>query len=520
MLVEALLVGQDVLDLPYETLAALAGSRGEGGLVVGSEVEQGSVTVIAPEGKVGAEAGAEAESVDELQFAVQAGHELVAPILRTGQREARHGVDHFIVRVAGDHVHASVLGVDGGITVGAGELVHLGLGIILVYLEDRGQGEGGAKRRTVCGVGADAGGVDLGIAEVAGQRGLVEEVALLALVEEDVAGVGAEGQTVVVGTSEIAADDTFLGVVTQREVVVDGLGSAADAEFVLSLGSVVVEHFLLPVGALSIAPRVFVDRGGAAVEEAFVDHHGVLGGVEDLTLAPGAGGSVREIIGNARGTLVALLGGYEDDSVGRTGSVDCAGGGVLEDLDALDIGRVEEVDTAFDGHSVHDIERVGIVDGTGTADADAGRFARLSGICRDVDAGCEALEGRIDADGSGLGEVFGGNLGDGGRHDALFLYAVADNDYVVEHFSVLFEDDVDHGAACDIDRLGLIAYRGYDECGVGCNVRGEDECAVEVRGGTRAGSFDHDRGSDDRLAGTVLDRTSQALSGSSRSAHA
>ena len=83
-----------------------------------------------------------------------------------------------------------------------------------------------------------------------------------------------------------------------------------------------------------------------------------MGSIEDTELFPGAGNTIGEVIVYPGCSFGALLGGNKDDAVGCTCTVNSAGGGVLQDLDGLDIGGVKVVYTAFDRHSVNNVEGV------------------------------------------------------------------------------------------------------------------------------------------------------------------
>ena len=121
---------------------------------------------------------------------------------------------------------------------------------------------------------------------------------------------------------------------------------------------IVVEYLVLPVCSLAVAVRIVVDGGLSCVHQTFVPHHRILSGVEHVAMFPRVLPSVREVIVDAHLALLASLCGDEDNAVGGTRTVDGARSSVLEHLDGLDVARVKIVDAAFDGHSVHDVERV------------------------------------------------------------------------------------------------------------------------------------------------------------------
>ena len=446
----------------------------------------------------------ELEVVDQLEFAAQGAHELVAPVVVGGTGQVRDRVHHFIIGTARDHVHAPVR-VREKLLARVDALVGGDVRILGVDAQDRGQGEGGAQRGTPLGVLRNALGGDLCVGKLVRQDQAVQEVPLIRLVPQGVARVGTEGETVVVGPVEIAAHDTFLVGVAEGKIVVHCLGSAAHGDFVGLLRGVEVEHFLLPVGALAVAERVGVAGGVAAVDEAFVDHQRIFAGIEDLTHLPGVGDTVREIVIHVRLPLDALLRRHEDHAIGGAGAVHGAGGRIFQNFDRLDVRRVQVVDAAGDGHAVHDVDRVGGVDGADAADADPRRGARLAGGGGDRHAGGEALEGVVHARRRGDGEGFGVHFGDGGRHDALLLDAVADHHGLFQHLGVVLEDDRHGLVGGNADGLAHVADAGDFRDGA---LRGpEDEFTVQTRHGTVVGALLDDESAHDRLPGGVLDDT-------------
>ena len=157
-------------------------------------------------------------------------------------------------------------------------------------------------------------------------------------------------------------------IVTHREVIIDLVGSAADVHLMVDNTGVVVEHLVLPVGALAILIRIGIDRSLSCVDKTFVHHHSILGGVKHIAVLPWVLPAVREVVVHVYSALLAALGGDEDDTVGSTCTVDGARGSVLQHLDALDVARVQIVDAALDGHTINDVERVAVVDGSDTTD--------------------------------------------------------------------------------------------------------------------------------------------------------
>ena len=141
---------------------------------------------------------------------------------------------------------------------------------------------------------------------------------------------------------------------------------------------VVVEHFVLPVGALAVLIRIGIDRSLSCVDKTFVHHHSILGGVKHIAVLPWVLPAVREVVVHVYSALFAALGGDEDNTVGSTCTIDGARGSILQYLNALDVAGVQIVDTALDGHTINDVERVTVVDSTDTTDTNLRGCTRLT----------------------------------------------------------------------------------------------------------------------------------------------
>ncbi len=237
----------------------------------------------------------------------------------------------------------------------------------------------------------------------------VEEVAVFRLVHHVVDIVGAEGEAVVVGLAVVTADDTVLCEVAEREVVVNFFSSAGDGEVVVHDRSVVVEHHVLPVPAAAYdgvavgvgeVVRIGVSGSLTAVNESLVLKDGVVGGVGNVAFFSGGLPAVREVVVDLGFALFTFFGGNEDYTVGSTGTVDCAGSSILEHFDGLDVVGVDKVKAATDGHTVYDVEGVGVVDGTCTTDAHAGSFTGLTGRRCNVHTCGKTFEGVVETYGS------------------------------------------------------------------------------------------------------------------------
>ena len=294
-----------------------------------------------------------------------------------------HGHRVVLLLIAADE-SGNGIGVSGGIGVEVVSIV--AVNHILSHLSSERDGqrwsqiEGRAEGRAPCGVGVHTRVVHTHIRKVRAQVELVQEIALLRVVEEVVLVVRADGQTVVVGMTEVTADDTLLGEVAQRKVVVDFLGGSAHAHVVLHNGCVVVEDQVLPVGAeaadgvtvgINEVVGVLIEGCHTVLHTTLVLQDGVVGGTSDVALLPSALPTIREVVVDGGFANLTLLRGDEDDTVGGTCSVDGARGSVLQHLDTLDVAGVHALHTVLVGrHTVYNIKRFGVVDGADTTDAD------------------------------------------------------------------------------------------------------------------------------------------------------
>ena len=230
-----------------------------------------------------------------------------------------------------------------------------------------------------------------------------------------------------------------------------------------------LEQGVLPVGALAQCGRVgqlgIGDEAGRGA--AFVHQDGVLLGVEQANLLPGLLNAVVGIVGHlGRLALGALLGRHEDHPVSTPRAVDGGGGGVLQDGDALDVGRVEEVD-ASGRDAVDDPQGLGVVERTRAPDPDRLGRPGLSGVLGHLDASRTALQGLLGPEHRNRGGV----LDVDGAHRtgdlAPLLVAIADDDGLFQPGDVGGETVIDGGAAGEGHIRRLVPDVGKREGGLG-----------------------------------------------------
>ena len=502
VLSDLLVVGEVILHLPAEAFVHAHRHPALEGLVHGTLVLFETVAAVAPESEVGTEAALELEVLGDIQLGGEVAHELVRIVDRVGRGvQIRERVGQFLVAGRREGIDPAVGGDDGRRMGGQDSG---GRRLIGIHRNRRVEGHGGTEDRTEFGVGGDALGSDEGIGEVGRDGQLVEVVAVPGL-KGDVRVVGTQRETVVVGLVEVAAHDTGLAEIAQGQEIGGLFGTAAHGQLVLGHGRVIIEGLVLPVGALSGRRDLLeaVEGSAAVVDAGFVHDGHVLLGIQDLFLAPGVLPAVAAVISNGSLAFLAALGGHEDHAVRGTGAVDGGRSGILEDFHGLDIRRVQVVDAAVHRHAVHDVQRVGVVDGADTADLDLGTGTRLTGCLGDLDTGNLALEGVVHGGGADRVQGVAVHFGDGGRDDALLLDTVTYDHGFVQHLGVVLQDDDQFLVGRHGHGLGRIADAADLHDGT---LRGaEDEFAVHTGHGAVLGALLNDESADDRLTGAVMD---------------
>ena len=387
------------------------------------------------------------------------------------------------------------------------EAEDVAVGVGLIDREERVRADGVVQRAVVDVALGDA--AVLAEAEVDGLAHL-QDVQVVAL-DDHVVGVHPERVAAVLGVHRldlVVAEDTVLAGVgeTHRELVLGG--TAGHVQGVVLAHRALVVHFLHPVGSLPGTVRDgLVQLGGQLGGEVHLGQAAVLAGqvveLDVLLRVHHVGqlgqvlGAVEAVIGDDHAAFLALLGGHEHDAVRGAGAVDGGRRGVLQDVDGLDVVRVQGVDVAA-GHAVDDIQRLGIADGADTADVHLVPAARLAGILGDGDTRALALEGAEGGGGVQSGEVVTLDLDGRTGEELLLLDAVADDHGLVQLVEVGIQDDVHDGAGADGDFLADIADDFHGEDAVGR--RRNRVLSVKVGRRPVGGSLDDDRCERDGVA--------------------
>ena len=221
-------------------------------------------------------------------------------------------------------------------------------------------------------------------------------------------------------------------------------------------------------------------------------------GEADVGVSP-LGNTALEVDGDLGCAGLAGLGSDDDDAVSGAGTVDCGSGGILHDLDRLDVVRVEHADdallgftvvgfihsAALNGNSIHYPERVGVArEGTDTTDFDllGSTGNTVGGV--DLYTCGHTLKGGFEGYGIHLGDVVSLDGADGTDVIALLGSTVTDDDHVFKNLSVFLESDVDDALSCDGDFLGHISDDGVHEnivlgCFDGVGAVNFGSCSIE-----------------------------------------
>ena len=287
----------------------------------------------------------------------------------------------------------------------------------------------------------------------------------VSLAPQHVVGVETGGDTGIVG-SDGFAEDTFLVGVAHTHGELGILGTAHDVNGVVLVGSVHVADEIQPVGALEGTVLDAVVKGGiqdagpvngglAHVEVHLVLDVHVLLGIQEFGHLLDVLYTIETVVSDRHIAGLALLGGNEDNTVGTTGTVNGAGCGVLEDVDALDVGGVQGADAAA-GHAVDDVEGFIGTDGTHTADVHIVTRAGLAGFAHDAHTGGGGLHGAQGVGGVQFGEVVTLYLHRGAGNEFLLLGTVTHHHHFFQKLAVFLKHHVEDSLVSNRNHLSYV----------------------------------------------------------------
>ena len=427
MLTEIPVIGQRIGPCDSSAVAlALAGSGTGVVIAVDREVIKRVETAVVIGVVLHTEGRAELQVLDELELCIDV---------------AREGGILALVAVAHHH-HAVRVAV--GIEPRAVGRVVIGTAIHAVVAVDRCQwrgAEGRAQRVVVL------------VADVESTLLIIDKGDLFAdlqkFVDDIVLRVDTEVVTAVV-RHIFAADDTFLIHISQARSIVSFAVTACDAEGVALSSGIALEHLIDPVGVVDLSCCRICDTPGGHIAvcvflcvilrpvislssriDVLLVHDGhVLLGIEHIDLVDGVLPTAIAVEADRGTAVLATLGGDEHNAVGRLSTVDGCRGCVLQNIDALDISRVERSDVA--AHTIYNIKRRGGTGGADTTDVDFQSLTRLSRLRDDGHTRGLTLQGLQRIGGVELGHIVALDLKGSAGDELFLLYTVADDHDIVE----------------------------------------------------------------------------------------
>ena len=206
-------------------------------------------------------------------------------------------------------------------------------------------------------------------------------------------------------------------------------------------------------------------------------------------------------------TLLATLGSNDNDTIGGTATIDRSRRSILQDLNRLNVGRIQGVEILCRGYAINDIERVAAIDGCHTTHTDGRTAATRRCIGHNVDTRQFALHGVHDV---------GVTL----AHGAFHVHHCYRSSQVSLTLDLITGDD-------DLCQLGCVILHGHLHAVSGrqllliiANIAKHQSCAgsdfqpevaVKVGHSTIAGTLFHHSSTDDTFAGFINHRSGNFL---------
>ena len=208
---------------------------------------------------------------------------------------------------------------------------------------------------------------------------------------------------------------------------------------------IIVEH-ILPIGiAGTHILQDIIDIFFTSVCSSLLHQGSILLGIEQLALTPRILPSHREIILYDSLSDTASLGGNKNHTIGCTRTIHSSRSCIFQNFDALNITRIQIVDTTLNRHSIYDVERVGTIHGTRTTYAYLAGSTRLTTSRRNLYTRYQSLESSIHTHRLSFSQFISTNLGNGSGNYALLLRTITYYHHFVEGFIILFQGDAHIG---------------------------------------------------------------------------
>ena len=128
-------------------------------------------------------------------------------------------------------------------------------------------------------------------------------------------------------------------------------------------------------------------------------------------------------------TLLTLLGCYQDNTIGSGRTIDGTRCGILQDVNTLDVGRVQVVDITC--YTINNIKRSCVAVGTGTTDRNLKAITRLTGSRLNVNTRSLALQSAKHLCGIHLLNIITLYLDGSTGNELLLLHTITyDNNFI------------------------------------------------------------------------------------------
>ena len=226
--------------------------------------------------------------------------------------------------------------------------------------------------------------------------------------------------------------------------------------------------------------------------------------------------------------MLSFLGGYHDYTVGTTCTIDSRGRHILQDFDALDVGRIQERHgiersigspcigagsggVVINNEAIDNVKRfVATRDGVASTDADGAGSTRLSATRGHVNTSHGALQHALHGR-DVLVEQFFTHRGDTGGEFLTLLHAITHNDYLTEAVAAWhklyfkwFFGIIDVHVQCSVTHIL------HTECEWQFYIRLECEVSFNICNGTQFPTIlRNQRSTDERLSCTGIRDTAR-----------
>ena len=159
---------------------------------------------------------------------------------------------------------------------------------------------------------------------------------------------------------------------------------------------------------------------------------------------------------------LTFLRGNQDNAVRSTGTIDSGSGSVFQHFDRLNIGCTQIVDIRH-GHSIHDIQRLSVVDRTDTTDTDRSRLTRRTGTGGNRHAGSQTLQSGRDISHGLTGDILLAHGRDRSRNITLLHCSVANDHDLIQSLRILPQGDLQDRLIANSNLLVHITDIGYPQ---------------------------------------------------------